>query len=131
MHPPNYVAKFFAAYRERRPEAKREVMYLVHTGVPDNVVKEAATVAPKGADGGRFVTLQLKESGNQREFHAWVTPEKGVPLAIDQLYAGAKSAAVVTRWIVGGAAALVAAGFALVGALVVTRPRMGGSPASD
>lgn len=128
--PPNYIATFFAAYRERNPEAKREVMYLVHTEMPDNVAKEAVG-RTDGAGGGkgRFVTLRLKDSGNQREFHAWVTPEKGVPLAIDRLYSGAKSSAVVTRWIVGGCAALVAAGITWVGASALLR--RGGSPLSS
>ncbi len=116
--PPNYVGNFAAAYRARKPEETRGATYAIHTTMPENVRKEAA-----GRTGGRFATLRLQEGGNRREFHAMVTADNAIPLAIDQLYEGSKFTASITRWLIAGSVALVVAFAVWLGVIALWQGR--------
>jgi hypothetical protein len=124
--PPNYVANFAAAYRARKPDEYRAATYLVHMSCPADLEKEAAGRTDMA--GGRFLTLRLQDGGNRRDFHAFATAERAIPLAIDQLYEGSKFTSSITRWTISGFVALLAAVAAWLSVLAMWRSRGPGRP---
>ncbi|MFT3684825.1 MAG: hypothetical protein QM783_07835 [Phycisphaerales bacterium] len=114
--PPNYIKGLYDIYREREPGRRRGIQFQLRQGIPEEVKEEARLV--QGLE-GRFVTLRLEDIGNRQDFHAFVTPDKAIPLAEDTLYAGARAWAKVARWGIGGAVAALAAAAVWVGCVVV------------
>lgn len=119
--PPNYVANFAAAYRARKPDEYRAATYLVHMSCPANLEKEA--MGRTDLEGGRFLMLRLQDGGNRRDFHAYATADRAIPLAIDQLYEGSKFTSSITRWTISGFVALLAAVAAWLSVLAMWRSR--------
>lgn len=117
--PPNYVANFAAAYRARKPDEGRSATYMLHTGVPDHLLKETVD-----RGGGRVAAFQLREGGNRRDYYALVTADKAVPLAIDQLYEGSRFTSSIIRWLISGVASLIVAFAVWLGVVALWQNRL-------
>lgn len=124
--PPNYVAAFAAAYRAKEPGESRTVTYAAHRQLPENVKEEVGD-----RKDGLCVTLSFKANGNRRDYHALVTAETAVPLAIDRLYEGSKFSSSMTKWIIAGGAGLIGAVLAWLLAAIFQQRRAWGPSGTE